>query len=157
MHPHNANGVMNHGMYPSISSHYSWSNHHIPLHKIIIYVFRSYTLNTTDDSEHIYLFSVCRDGITCEGDPVMVGQYGTGAASGRCFILGRWNASISPAYYDPSNGGQWSFIYNNGILSIEQNYLIFSWLKTVFKHNIFRWWWLYIRIWSKNMDSNIHL
>ena len=77
---------------------------------------RNETLVTTDNFDvdpHKYYFSVCSNGVSCDNEDVMVGQDGREGAKGRCYILARWDSSIQPTY-DSSNGGIWTFRYQNG-------------------------------------------
>jgi len=71
---------------------------------------KSRMLNTGDETNHNYAWSVCTNGNSCNGDQVMVAQTGE---AGDCFILGRWDQTISPSYTS-IGGGTWSFQYDNG-------------------------------------------
>ena len=73
---------------------------------------RSHTLSTMDTAGNEYYYSVCRNGEECQGETIMANQLSEDGDI--CYVLGRWDASISPDY-SSENGGTFSFMYENGI------------------------------------------
>eukprot|EP01083_Nonionella_stella_P028025 77164_1 len=67
------------------------------------------TITAKDPGDHHYSWSICRNGETCKQQDIMVVQ----RAGDLCYILGQWDAAIQPKY-EATNGGTWTFIYDNG-------------------------------------------
>eukprot|EP01084_Bolivina_argentea_P169998 294608_1 len=70
-------------------------------------------LTTTDqDGSHNFLYSICSNGETCNGSPVMTKETLL-VDPNTCYVIGRWDQNIQPVY-GSENGGRWIFEYANG-------------------------------------------
>ena len=73
---------------------------------------------------HLYLFTVCRNGVTfCNNSSVMVTQSRANNPS-QCFFIGRWDETINPIYSN-NNNGSFTFVYSNGDSSCGQPHTTF--------------------------------
>ena len=72
--------------------------------------------NDTDTPDEItYYYTPCQNTESCRGNNVMVEQIAPyGSDPDYCYILGRFDPSIQPQYFNDNNTDTWTFIYDNG-------------------------------------------
>eukprot|EP01084_Bolivina_argentea_P275274 469419_1 len=69
-------------------------------------------ITTDQDGSHNFLYSICSNGETCNGYPVMTKQTSPEDPN-TCYVIGTWDQNIQPIYQS-ENGGRWIFEYANG-------------------------------------------
>ena len=64
-----------------------------------------------DGSNHNYSFSICSDGLLCNGQNAMVTQKTMNVPESACYIPAFWNPTIQPQYFEVSVDKAYTFSY----------------------------------------------